>query len=104
VQFKQIEADASGAPTGIEPAQPQARLLHQGASGAQGASAAVEARRKIVISRQRLPAGEQITNGADRQSQLLGDVQGGKASLVQVFDLLTQWQGGSGRHARDLRG
>jgi hypothetical protein len=86
---EQGEAETSGAPGGMETAQLQARVTHGNTRGVEGASAAVEGRREIG-SRQRTPTGQQMANGADGQGQLLSDVRRGKASLVQLKELLTQ--------------
>jgi hypothetical protein len=88
----------------MEPTQLPASLLDGAAWRCQGAATAVEARRKIVVRRQALPAGQQIPNGADWQGQLLGDLQWAQASVVQVKDLLTLLGRGSRRHGTGLRG
>jgi hypothetical protein len=83
--------------------QLQARLLDRPVRLGHLATAQVGQRRKIVSVGQVAPLRQQIANGAFGQGELLGDVLDGKASLVQLKELLAQWHRGSTRHERDLQ-
>jgi hypothetical protein len=102
MEIKQVETDAFSAPTGMETAQLQARLLHRPPRLGQGATTATEARSQIVSRGQGPPTGQQIPNSADRQGQLLSDWQGGQTRLVEVKDVLTQFRRGSSWHGSGL--